>query len=485
MPTRRIRTRARSVPRINEVDRHTTQLSFVTDKRPQLRESPRVECCALRPSSLHPRANVRQVVGRNRPLRAFGLRNNPFGENMVDVFGKPALLTGKLFQTAMAALRAFLLELTTQPAMAIAHVLDRLAAVDLPIAISCNVRDTQVNTERAINLDRFGCFNGARSKQVPGAADEGEISFATLVFEQLALVLTTHKRDGLSPIQCPDRNKRVGKREREDAIIVGNCAKWSKPAQRLPIQLVAIRDFGNTAHGELRGQVKRLTRRLIGQFVDGKLPKGCALPGHLADVVAGGVGRLKRAFERSGLFRRGQQFQLDGEFHLAALLLLNVVLDRFRRDVSGAANIVRTAPQRWQARTQMWELIAQDAGGVAFELIGELLRRVDRQAIYKQVQVIGQHFKRLNSAVQFGCLLVQQFLQPLRNHTRQHLATVLRTPDEVVIDGREAASNVAIPFSTHVLQYSTLFDKRQRTNNVGGRASSASLKGVVSARTFL
>jgi hypothetical protein len=69
------------------MDRHTAQLSFINDKPTELREGPGVECCALGPLSPHPRANVRQILQHNRPLRAFGLHNNPFGETVVHVFG--------------------------------------------------------------------------------------------------------------------------------------------------------------------------------------------------------------------------------------------------------------------------------------------------------------------------------------------------------------------------------------------------------------
>lgn len=404
---------------------------------------------------------------------------------MVDVFGKAAFLTSQLPQAAAAAECAELLQLVPESPVSVANVLDRLAGVDFPIAICGDVRDTQVDTERTIRLEQFWCFDFASGKHVPRAANEHQIALTALVFEQRALPLTAHEWDRLSAIQCPDRDQRIGERKRKNAVIVGNRAVRYKRPQRRPIQLVGIRNLSDTAHRELRGKVKRLTRRLIRQFVDGKLTKCLSRKGNLTDIVARSIGRLKRAPERISLFGCRLQFQLDGEFHLAAFLVLNVVLDRFRRDVSGAANIGRTAPQRRQARTQMQKLIAQDAGGIALELIGKLLRRVDRRAIHTQMQVIGHHFKRLDGAMQFGCLLMQPFFQTLRNCARQHLAAVLRTPDEVVIDRRDATSNVAIPFSTHVLRYTSLFDTCQLTNNVGGRASSASLKGAFSARTFL
>src|SRR4029453_17605510 len=137
MPTGRACTRG--ITRIDEVDRHTAQLSFVADKCPELREGPGVECCALRPSSPHPRANVRQFFQRNRALRAFGLRNNPFGETVVDVLGKSAFLSSQFPQAAAATERNKLQKLVPQAPLAIAHVLDRLTRVDFAIAISGDI----------------------------------------------------------------------------------------------------------------------------------------------------------------------------------------------------------------------------------------------------------------------------------------------------------------------------------------------------------
>jgi hypothetical protein len=85
------------------MDRNSLAQRFVGNKCLQLSEAPRMERCALRPSSPNPRANVRQILDDNRSLRAFGPRNNPFGETVVDVFGEPIFLTGKHAQSAAAA----------------------------------------------------------------------------------------------------------------------------------------------------------------------------------------------------------------------------------------------------------------------------------------------------------------------------------------------------------------------------------------------
>ena len=129
------------------MDRHPAQLRFIGEKGTQLGEGPAMECCALRPASRYPRANVRQILQRNRPLCAFGLRNNPFREGMVHPGGKAVLLSRQLVQTSATPVGTLSLQLLTQPPMAIAHLLHRGIAqlVDGELAkglrFPCNLTD--------------------------------------------------------------------------------------------------------------------------------------------------------------------------------------------------------------------------------------------------------------------------------------------------------------------------------------------------------
>src|SRR5207248_2753550 len=66
------------VGRIDQRYWHPHPLRLVAEKRPQLPKGPIVVpcslCCAPNP---RPLANMRQIFQRNRPLRAFGFRNEP------------------------------------------------------------------------------------------------------------------------------------------------------------------------------------------------------------------------------------------------------------------------------------------------------------------------------------------------------------------------------------------------------------------------
>jgi len=99
---------------------------------------------------------MRQIFDGNRALRAFGLRNNPFGENVVDVFSESGFLSGKDAQAATAPQRAVPLELVAQAPVTIAHVLDRPPAVDFPITIDGDVRHAQIDAQHIVNINRAG-----------------------------------------------------------------------------------------------------------------------------------------------------------------------------------------------------------------------------------------------------------------------------------------------------------------------------------------
>jgi hypothetical protein len=85
---------------------------------------------------------MRQIFDGYSTLRAFGLRNNPFGDHMVDVFGKSGFLARKDTQATATMLRALFLQLVSEPTLPIAHVLDCAPAVDVAIAIDGDIRVT-------------------------------------------------------------------------------------------------------------------------------------------------------------------------------------------------------------------------------------------------------------------------------------------------------------------------------------------------------
>ena len=87
----------------------------------------------------------------------------------------------------------------------------------------------------------------------------------------------------------------------------------------------------------------------------------------------------------------------------------------------------------------MRELFTQQAGRVALELVGKILRRIGGSSGNEQVNVIGQHFQAFDGNTQRIRLFVQQCFQAFRNRALQYLAPVFRTPDKVVMQRVDAA----------------------------------------------
>ena len=232
---------------------------------------------------------------------------------MVDVLGKPALLTGQLSQAATTAECAELLQLVSQAPMAIAHVLDSAARMGFAIRIHGDSGNTQVDAEHAVNIDRFRFLNLSRGKQISIATNERRIAFTDTPGKQLALAFTTHKRDGVPALNCPDRNG--GSFVRQNAIVKGNRTQWFESALCLAIQFVGVCDFGDTTHRELRRQTKRIFHVVVGQLVDAELPEHTGMPGNLAELIAGSIGRHKRVLEGVCLVRCRLQFQLERQPH--------------------------------------------------------------------------------------------------------------------------------------------------------------------------
>jgi hypothetical protein len=83
------------VGRIDKPDRHARALRLVADELSQLAESPIALSCSFRFPNRRPRADVRQVFQRNRPLRVFGFLNKLLCNAMVGVSLKAALFAGQ------------------------------------------------------------------------------------------------------------------------------------------------------------------------------------------------------------------------------------------------------------------------------------------------------------------------------------------------------------------------------------------------------
>ena len=269
----------------------------------------------LRPSSPDPRTNMREIFQRYPSLRAFGHLYKLFGDHMVGMCGKAALLTRKLAQAAATAMRAFALQFATQPTMPVANILDRPAAMNRTVTVNGDVAHTEVYAQRALNVDRLGFFHVADRKQVKRVVDKGEIGFTMPRLEQLPLTLATCERDVQSSSNRPDRHGPPVHLPRQDAVIVGNCAVWSEGPLSSAVKLVGVGNLGDTPDGQLCRQPEGGSNVAVDKFVERELTEGASVPSNTTDRVTGSIGSFKRALQGLRLFGCWLKLQLCAQFH--------------------------------------------------------------------------------------------------------------------------------------------------------------------------
>lgn len=291
------------------------QPGLVGHEAEELEEGPSVERGALRPSSPDPRAYALELLKRNRSLRAFGLRHNPLAQAVIHPASKPPLLSRQPPQPTPRALGREPLQLATQPAMPVAHVLDRRARVRLAVAVHGDVRNTKVYSQHAHSLVRLRGLDLTDGIQIPLAADQHEVGLAALGGKQLPLSLATHERNVQPTIEGPERYCRLRQGERQDAIVVGDRTLLSEAALAARIELVCIGHFGDAANHKLCGQSEGFSDAAVDQAVKRKLAGGLGLPSDATDGVAGLIGPREGSLQGIGLGWVGQQLQLNRELH--------------------------------------------------------------------------------------------------------------------------------------------------------------------------
>lgn len=146
-----------------------------------------------------------------------------------------------------------------------------------------------------------------------------------------------------------------------------------------------------------------------------------------------------------------------------ALLGFDVLSDRRLRDVPDRAREVGSRPQRRETRTQVRKLLTQEAGCRTLEAIDDLGRRARRVGLDKQVNVIRHHFHFVNEKAVLCGDLIEQNLEALIDGRNENRPTILRAPNDVILEAENSPSVVRVSrsLSAHARIYTRRTSKRQ------------------------
>lgn len=301
------RTSTRRVTRINCDHGYAYLLCFVFDKGSELSESPTGKRCSLRLPSRYPVANPCQIFQGYPAISALSRSNNCFTNIVIGPGSKALFFLASLLEQTTRRLRAFGLKLASKLAVAITNIFNCLTLVNRLVAINGDVGNTEIDAQEPFNVQRVRLINVADSEQIKLAINTSQIGFALLGLQQSPLVFTANKRDYLSSVHCPDRNRATWQTPVEHSIIVSNAAEWLESAKGFLVQLISVSHFGDATNNNLSSKIELFSDRMVNKLVKRELTEGFLVPRLLTDLITSSVSRLKSDLEQISLGWGGLQ----------------------------------------------------------------------------------------------------------------------------------------------------------------------------------
>lgn len=313
------RTRPAGIAWVNRDNSHSGEFCLVLNFLAQIVKRPVAMPCPLLSTNRYPVADATQVFKGDTASSVFRLLHDTLTDRVVGVFLKARLFAAELLKFTAGAVRALALQIAPAILEPTTVLVDSITRINFTVAIRSDVDNTQVNTEELVNITGFGRFNFAGDKQIKFAVDVAQVAFTAFGLQQLLLPFTGKVRHFLAAFQCPDANHLLVRIDRQDAVIVGKCAKRVKHTLNFSVQFVGVGHLADGADSHLRRQTEVGANVFVGQMVQGVLLEDLMFPRQFRNVVASVIGTFQRLQQECVLFWRRLQFDLRSQFHIGSI----------------------------------------------------------------------------------------------------------------------------------------------------------------------
>ena len=153
----------------------------------------------------YPLADALQVFEGDTASGAFGFRDQPFADGVVNVTGEPSLLPPPLLRETLGGLGALGLEPCPEFGVAMAQAVQVPAGVGVTVRVGGNVDDAEVHAEP---VSRFVCggFGHVHDHgEVEGAVAVDEVNLPADTLEPRGLIPAEYDGDKLPPFERANR----------------------------------------------------------------------------------------------------------------------------------------------------------------------------------------------------------------------------------------------------------------------------------------
>lgn len=321
-----------SVCRFNNNKLNAVQSCLVVDKGAKLPERPATKFyLKLFVSTFRGEPDVSQVFNGNSFALHFCRLNNAFRNSMIDdCCGSPFLAT-KPFQKSFGASRAFALNGATNLLPMFTVSVKRIGGMLNTVRGNNYIGEPKIHTDELLYILNvfFGNFYGL--EKIEFTLFVNQISLAFNVWQVIGIV--ANKLNLLATTNAPQGNDAVGLIGHYPAII-SNTTKWFKRAFCFLVKLVGICHFADAAHKHLRGEVERGFKSVITEVVYFELIENFVLPRNIGNGIANSISLSHRLNENASLFRCGQKFYFQRQFHTAKILIIFLLFKYLKENLS-------------------------------------------------------------------------------------------------------------------------------------------------------
>lgn len=281
----------RSICRFNDNQPDTRKSAFVCEERAKLTEAPSIEFASesLVPS-LGGLTYLAKVFNRKTDASFLCVRNNLFGDGVVNYRSSGLFSPAKPFQEFLATSCAFGLNGTTKFESLFTILIQSIGGISSTFGRTDNVRNTKVKTYNSVRILDFGFGDIDGLIEIEVSFLEDKICFSFDV-RNVSFVMA-NKRNLLTFIDSPNGN--FGFLIRQNSGIITDAPVGSELTLLLAVKLVRIGNLADTPGNHLSGKIELLTNVVITKMVDFELSESLVRPSNSRNIVARLVGFFHR-----------------------------------------------------------------------------------------------------------------------------------------------------------------------------------------------
>jgi hypothetical protein len=267
---------------------HPASLCFVGDEPAKLSKRPTVQPVTLIFLSPYPVTDALKFFEGDPAFGALSQRHYAFGNYMIGISGKSPLFSAPLPQKTVRALGSLFLKLLAKSLIAMANLINLLAAVSVSVRIKGNTSHSQIDANEIHYRFLFYVWNVDCDMEKKVALPVDQVALATREREQFPLFVAADIWNGKSLWQCPDRDKRLVQIPGEKTQVVDDCTGGFKCPLRLT-DGVSVGDLGAYQTRSLCGQSEEQPDAFIASALEFKMGENTKLHGTLCQPIAGRI----------------------------------------------------------------------------------------------------------------------------------------------------------------------------------------------------